>query len=285
MEFLTNTSKFPKKVAVVLGFFDGIHAGHREIIKKIDKQNSVLITFSQSPAEYFNKNAEYIYTRKYNYELLKELGVNYIWERNFSDIVNISAFDYLKDIIFKFDPISISTGFNHNFGLNKEGDSDFLIKNLNNIEYFCTPAYKIDGVIVSSTKIKEFLKNGNIEKANKFLTKNFTIESKVIEGNKIGRTIGFPTANMNYPENIIKIPYGVYKIKTLNKLAVMNWGIKPTIGSKEVLEVHIPNYNENLYNKNLRIEILSKIRDEKKFANLDELKRQIKKDLEKCLEL
>ena len=117
------------------------------------------------------------------------------------------------------------------------------------------------------------------------MSEPFTIKSTVIKGEQLGRKIGFPTANMKYPEKIIKIPYGVYKIEIFNKPAIMNWGTKPTFLSDEILEVHIPNFNENLYGKELEIKILNKIRDEKKFENIEDLTAQIKKDVESCLEL
>ena len=102
----------------------------------------------------------------------------------------------------------------------------------------------------------------------------------------LGRKLGFPTANMLYPDNIVKIPYGVYGVKVMGKSAVLNWGIKPTVnGKSEILEVHIPNYEADLYDLLLEVEIIKKIRDEKKFANLEELKHQIKKDVEECLKL
>ena len=186
-------------------------------------------------------------------------------------------------LINKFNPISITTGFNHTFGYNKTGNSDFLIKNQENFEYINVSPIKINNTIVSSTFIKNLLTTGAIEKANQLLTRNFSIQSKVIEGKKIGRTIGFPTANMKYPNNIIKIPYGVYKVEVLDKIAVMNWGIKPTFNSEEIIEVFIPSFEDNLYNRTLDIKILKKIRDEKKFNNLEELKAQISKDVAICL--
>lgn len=283
MEILYEQSNFPKNVSLILGFFDGVHAGHQDVIKNTANSNKVIVTFKNSPAEFFGKDFSYIYTRKNNYEILEQLGVNYIFEREFSDLAKISAKDYLEDLINKFSPESITTGFNHTFGANKQGTSKFLEENQNNYKYFCTPATEINNIIISSTQIKTFLSEGKIELANQFLTRNFSLESVVIEGNKLGRTLGFPTANLKYPEQITKIPYGVYKVKALDRIAIMNWGIKPTIGAEEVLEVHIPNFKENLYGKNLKIEVLSKIRNEKKFNNLEELKQQINKDIEECL--
>ena len=115
---------------------------------------------------------------------------------------------------------------------------------------------------------------------------NFSITSTVEKRKQLGRTLGFPTANMNYPNDIIKLPYGVYACRVFDKKAVLNWGIKPTFeNEKEILEVHILDYNENLYNKNLTINIIEKIRNEIKFNNIEELKTQINKDIKKCLEL
>lgn len=277
------------KVALILGFFDGVHRGHREVIKTaLSAEKTILITFKDSPAFYFGKDIEYIYPREKSYDLIRALGVHEIVEQDFSLLAEISAEDYLDLLVKKYSPASISTGFNHTFGKGRLGNADFLTKNQDkyNYKYFCSPACIIDNELVSSTRIRELLIDGDIEKANKFLGSNFSLQSTVIDGQKLGRELGFPTANMVYPENIVKIPYGVYGVKVMGKSAVLNWGIKPTVNGKtETLEVHIPNYNDNLYNLPLDVEFIKKIRDEKKFANLDELKHQIKKDVEECLKL
>lgn len=280
-----------KKYSLILGFFDGVHAGHREVIKTaLNKDTkSILLTFNTSPAAYFGKKVEYIFSREKNYQLIKSLGVDEIIEQDFSELANISANDYLKKyLINKFAPVSISTGFNYTFGAERLGTPELLSQNQNiyNYKYFCSQAYLINNEIVSSTKIRNLLCNGNIEKANSFLASKFSINSIVIEGKKLGRKLGFPTANMLYPQNIVKIPYGVYAARVLGKPAVLNWGIKPTTDNKnEILEVHIPNFEGNLYNQALEVEFIKKLRDEQKFNNLDELKHQIKKDTEECLKL
>lgn len=283
MRILNENSNFPQQVALILGFFDGVHAGHCDVIKNTPDTKKVIVTFSSSPAEYFKKDFCYIYPREYNYELLENLGVDYIYEQDFAKIAELSADEYLKKLINIFNPKSITTGFNHTFGAKRQGNSDFLKEYKKDFIYYCTAPTIIDNEVVSSTRIKNLIVSGEIEKANQLLQRNFSIKSTVIEGNKLGRKLGFPTANMEYPDNIVKLPYGVYKVKVLNQIAVMNWGIKPTIGAKETLEIHIPNFNENLYNKTLEVEILSKIRNEKKFNNLEELKQQIEKDIEVCL--
>lgn len=283
MKILKKDSNIPQQPSLILGYFDGIHAGHRDVIRNCPRGTKVLVTFSSSPAEYFGKNISYIYKRMFNYNLIEELGVDYIYEQDFSKIADMTAEEYLNLLIKKFNPSSVTTGFNHTFGANKQGNPEFLEKNKTSFEYFCTPPTKLENEIVSSTRIKELLALGEIEKANRFLVNNFTLESKVIKGAKLGRKLGFPTANLKYPEKIVKIPYGVYKIRVLSMPAVMNWGIKPTIGSKEVMEVHIPNYEGNLYGKKIEIEVISKIRDEKKFDSLEDLKKQIEKDVQECL--
>lgn len=283
MEILKENSKLPQDVSLILGFFDGVHAGHKNVINNTPENKKVLVTFSSSPAEYFGKKFNYIYSREYNYKLIEKTGVDYIYEQDFSQIAKLTATEYIEKLVSLFKPKSITTGFNHTFGANKQGNPDFLTQHQTNFKYYCTEATIIDNDIVSSTLIKNKLENGDIKDANKLLTRNFVIESRVIEGAKLGRKIGFPTANMKYPEQIIRIPYGVYKVKVFDKPAIMNWGTKPTIGSEELLEIHIPNFEENLYNKNLPVEILTKIRNEQKFKNLDELKAQIEKDVKECL--
>lgn len=283
MKYLGNNSNFPQNVALILGFFDGIHAGHQNVIRNCPDVTKVLVTFSSSPACYFGHQADNIYSRKYNYILCEQFGVEYVYEQDFQKIAKMSAADYLRKLIEIFAPTSITTGFNHTFGADREGNSYFLENNQGKYTYYCTPATTIDNQIVSSTQIKTLLKKADITQANKMLTRNFSISSTVIEGKKIGRQLGFPTANMIYPKDIVRIPYGVYKVLANGRPAVMNWGIKPTIGAEETLEVHIPNYNADLYGKNLTIEIISKIREEIKFHNLEELKSQIKKDIETCL--
>lgn len=282
-----------EKVSLILGFFDGVHKGHREVIKSaLNAEKTVLITFKDSPALYFGKEVEYIFPRDKSYEIIKSLGVDEIVEQDFSGLAETSAEDYLSGLVEKYSPISISTGFNHTFGKGRSGNPDFLAQNQSkyNYKYICSPACIVDNEIVSSTKIRELLMQGDIEKTNQFLDSKFSLKSTVVEGQKLGRELGFPTANMIYPNNIVKIPYGVYGVNvgvnSMSKPAILNWGKRPTVnGSREVLEVHIPNFEGDLYTLPLEVEIIKKIRDEKKFGTLDELKNQIKKDVEECLKL
>lgn len=277
---------------LILGFFDGVHLGHQEVIKSAlnyaDK--AVLITFKNSPAEYFSGNYEYIFPRKKSLSYIKEVEVV---ELDFKEIATVPAEKYLEYLVNEFQPVSISTGFNHTFGFNKSGDIKLLeaCQEQYGYKYFCVPAQMYKNEPISSTRIKSLLKTGDVENANIMLGRPFSLEGEVIHGAQIGRKIGFPTANIMYPEHIVKLPFGVYGGKLGGKYnnhpAVINWGMKPTVNNTKepVVEIHIPGFNGDLYGQNIEVEILKKIRDEKKFESLEELKTQIKKDTEECLKL
>ncbi len=278
-------------ISLVLGFFDGVHKAHRAVIDSALKNsdNAVLVTLDESPAVYFGGEREYILSRKDSLLKAKSLGIKDILELDFKKCVSMNAHDYLEFLISKYHPVSISTGFNHTFGSNKSGNSEFLKQNSEKYgyNYICVSPILNEGEIISSTLIKNYLKNGNIKKANLLLESNFILEGTVIHGAKIGRTIGFPTANIEYPKEIVKIPFGVYEVNIGNNKGIMNWGMKPTVHNtvSPIVEVHILNYSGDLYGKNVKIEVLNKIRGEQKFNNLDELKEQIKKDIKACSEL
>ncbi|MCQ2744527.1 MAG: hypothetical protein MJ230_07025, partial [bacterium] len=216
----------------------------------------------------------------------KTFGIDLINETPFEKLVNIGQAEYLKMIVEKYSPIAIFTGYNYTFGKNREGNADTLktFSSKYNYKYFDIAPIKDNNDVVSSTFIKKLLKQADLIRANNLLCDNFFIEGIVIEGQKLGRKLGFPTANINYPPEIIKLPYGVYKAEVMDMPAVLNWGVKPTVnGIKPIVEVYIPNFNGDLYGKKLRVKFIKKIRDEIKFSSIEELKIQIKKDINKCL--
>ncbi len=287
--------------SLVLGFFDGVHKAHKAVITSALEfsDNVVLITFKESPAVYFGKEEEYILSRKDSLEKIKKLGVKNIVELDFSEIANKSAEEYLKYLIDTYKPVSISTGFNHTFGLNKSGNAEFLRNNQDKYKYkyICLPPVKDGNNIISSSLIRNYLKEGKVDKANSLLETNFILEGTVVHGAKIGRTIGFPTANINYPNEIVKLPFGVYcvslaflereGVRGQLKSAIMNWGMKPTVHNtvEPIVEVHILDFDGDLYGKDIRVEVLKQIRPEQKFSSLEDLKKQIKKDIKECSEL
>ncbi|MBR1907772.1 bifunctional riboflavin kinase/FAD synthetase [bacterium] len=284
-----------KNLAAASGFFDGVHLAHQKVISKaveFSKENdlkSAVITFKSSPAEYFNNTAsKTILTLEDRLKFIEELGVDYTFIIDFKEIANIEAYDYIKNIIVKnLLPKAIVTGFNHSFGFNKSG-SGLLLKNLENefgFKYFEILPETLDEEVISSTAIKKYLSEGNITKANKMLGKRFFVKNKVIKGQQIGRTIGFKTANILYPETIADVKNGVYGANIIygkeKFRGILNLGVKPTVtnSNKRLLEVNIFNFDKDIYGEDIVVEFEQKIRDEKKFSSIDELKIQIEKDV------
>lgn len=289
MRIFTELNHNPN-LSLALGFFDGVHLGHKAVIKsavnfaKNNGTKSAVITFSEHPCCYLkNISPEYITPRQERREHIKALGVDYLYELDFKNISNLTADEYLKDILVKnFNPVSISTGWNHNFGCKKSGDVEFLHNNANKYryKYFELPPQKIDNEIISSTSIRKYLSSGQIEKANAMLGYKFSILGQIVQGNEIGRTIGFPTANIIYPTNVIKLPYGVYSVETNYGKGIANYGTRPTVDGKDtVLEVNILGFNQDIYGQNMTVEFCKMIRTERKFSSLDALKYQIQLDL------
>lgn len=301
MEICKDLFKLENTV-VGLGFFDGVHLGHQELINRmvtIAKTNSlksVLVTFQKSPAEKFIDNVEYLTTNEEKECLINSLGVDYLFELDFDfQMMNLTGLEYLEKVVCKsFKPKYIFTGFNHTFGKDKSGDSKMLKSNEERFgyKYVEIPAVEFEGDIVSSTRIRSCLKTANIELANRLLGYDYALLGKVIEGNKIGRTIGFPTANFEYPLPKVQIPFGVYSVRVEidgeSYLGMLNYGKKPTLNYtvlEPVLEVNIFDFAKNIYNKQIKINLLKWIREEQKFSSLLDLKSQIEKDLERCLKL
>lgn len=298
MEIISDITAFKESV-IGLGFFDGIHKGHEILIKNVTKLAkkyklpSILITFKKSPAEYFNKTVKYITTNEEKLDIISEFGIDYIIELPLDKkTINTSAISFLENYLIKQLNVKyIITGFNFTFGKNKEGTSSTL-KNLQSklkYNYIEIPAVKDGDNIISSTYIKELLTRGEIEKANTLLYKPFQISGIVQKGDEIGKTLGFPTANIDYNSSKISIPFGVYAVNVEydNQIrkGIMNYGIKPTLNkhiSEPTAETHIFNFDKNIYNEKIQVKILKQIRKEKKFNSINELKLQIKKDIEKC---
>ena len=297
MQIIKNL-EYLKNLSIALGFFDGVHTAHQKVIASAvdyagkNGLKSAVITFKNHPVCYLkNVQPSYICQRKFSYNLIETLGVDYLIELDFTMISGLSAVDYLEKILIKyFSPKAIFTGFNHTFGAKRSGDAKFLTDNSvkYGYEYFEIPPQSINSQIVSSSKIRDYIKCGNVESANAMLGREFSVSGEVIEGNKIGRTIGFPTANILYPQNIIELPNGVYGVKVIvggkEYRGIANFGSKPTVceNCSKILEVNIFDFNENIYFQNIEVKFLKFIRSEKKFSGLDELKEQIQKDIKTC---
>ncbi len=290
MEVIHNIKEI-KNLSLALGFFDGVHLAHEKIIKRAVSEGqknslkSAVITFSTSPNSIIRKiEPVYLTTMEEKINLIENLGTDYLFILDFKKLVDIEAKDYINNVLIKyFSPKIVVTGFNHTFGKNGKGNSA-LLKKINLFNYIEIPMIKIDNEQVSSTNIKNKITNGNIEEANKMLGRNFSITGKIVKGNQIARTLGYKTANIIKDKNIVTPKYGVYfgygEIDGKKYKALINFGIRPSVDKflKETLEVHLFNFDEDIYGKNLKVEFVKRIREEKKFNSLEELKKQIDKD-------
>lgn len=298
MEIL-NKLKSDENLAIALGFFDGIHLGHKAVIMaavdyaKKNNLKSAVVTFRQSPYVALNNvKPNYIITLEEKIKAIKKLGVDYLYLSDFTeDLAKQTASDYLKNLVDDLHPKMIATGFNHYFGYNKSGGVDYLrlMQQEYGYEFKEINPIKLNEDVISSTAIRKALSNGDIPKANSMLGYRFYVKNEVIKGRQIGRTIGFKTANLKMPEKMINIPDGVYavEVEVLGKkhMGIANFGSNPTVtdDSQKLLEVHIIGFNQDIYGELVKVSFLVKIRNEKKFQSLTELKAQIEKDIE-CLE-
>ena len=286
-----------KNSIILIGNFDGVHLGHQKLFslaKKYKKKYSSkigVLTFEPMPKMFFNKKLKNfrISSFKQKIKSLKNFKVDFIiskkFDKNFSKMKSIT---FIKEILAKkLKPKFIFVSNNFRFGNKREGNVKQLIKYEKSCDYKVikpTPLL-IKKKIASSTLIRNCLQIGRLEKANKILNRNWSIEGKVQKGRQLGKKIGFPTANIDIKDYVLASP-GVYAVKA-KKIGeksyikgIANLGYRPTFnGKKLLLEVHLFNFSGNLYNKYLRVEFLKFIRAEKKFKNVDQLKKQIKVDL------
>lgn len=295
MQIFTKLNK-NSNLSLALGFFDGVHLGHQKVIKSaVDfaKRNgikSAVVTFKEHPCCFFRGICpKYILTREERLKHIEALGVDYVYLLDFnSKLCMLSAEDYLREVLVgNFSPKSISTGFNHYFGAKKSGNVTLLAEKQveYGYQYFEIPPQKVFGKTISSTAIRELLSKGQIKNANEMLGYNFSITGEVVKGQQLGRTIGFRTANLIYPNELIDLPFGVYStfvtIDGKKYQGVTNFGIRPTVSDshKCTLETHILDFEKDIYGKYITVEFIKMIRAEKKFKSLDELKNQIIADV------
>lgn len=295
MQIFTELNKNPN-LSLALGYFDGVHLGHKAVILSAvnfahkNGNKSAVITFKDHPCCFFyGVCPKYILTREDRLSHLEVLGVDYVYILDFNaKLCMLSAQDYLKNVLIdNFSPKSISTGFNHYFGAKKSGGVDLLtqMQSVYGYKYFEVPPQKMGKDTISSTVIRNALSKGQIANANEMLGYNFTISGEVIKGQQLGRKIGFRTANLMYPPELIDLPFGVYSVIVHYQNAVYrgitNFGIRPTVSNTNQcsLETHILDFDRDIYGENIAVEFLKMIRLEKKFASIEELKKQIKDDI------
>ena len=285
-----------KKTIVTIGTFDGVHVGHKKILEKIiqntnnNDYESLVLTFFPHPRTVLQTGTEMkqLNTIDEKSNLIEKAGIDNLVIHPFDkEFASLSAEEFVKKVLVDiFNIQKIVIGYDHRFGKNRTADINDLIAfgNQYNFEVEQISAEELNEVAVSSTKIRNALTDGNIELANSFLGYNYAITGMVVQGKQLGRTIGFPTANISINEDYKLIPNsGVYvvecKIENQSYFGMMNIGNNPTLGENErSIEVHYFDLNEDLYDSVLCISLLAFIRPEEKFSSVEALKTQLEKD-------
>jgi len=292
----------PLQPVATLGTFDGVHHGHRAVIEHLiseaRKRNtkSLLITFEPHPRIVLNKNAKdlrLITNIDEKIGLLEKVGLDYLLILPFTyEFSQKSARQFIEDyLIAKLHVQAMTIGYDHHFGRmdNENEDVVSIIKSYN-IEVERIPEMDINEIAVSSTKIREAISKGRIDYANKLLGYNYQLCGTVVHGNKLGRELGFPTANLMLKFKLKLIPAdGVYMVKVIHNnneyKGMMNIGYKPTVHSQErTIEVHIIDFDSIIYGESVQVYLLERIRNEVSFMNIAELKQQLIKDKKFVLE-
>ena len=291
--------------AVTTGTFDGVHSGHNVIIqrlktaaKKINGE-SVILTFFPHPRMVLypdDNELRLLNTINERILMLEKAGIDHLIIHPFSkEFSRLNATEFVRDILVdKLNVAKLVIGYDHHFGKNREGSFKHLqeLAPLYDFDVEEIPAQEVQKVNISSTKVRISLLNGEIKAANKFLGYNYLIKGTIIDGNKMGRTINFPTANIQVDQWYKLIPAnGVYAVKVKldnnNYSGMLNIGNRPTLNenNNETIEVNIFNFDEDIYNKEIQIEFYERIRDEEKFDEISELKKQLEIDKEKVIQI
>ena len=305
MEVIHNIKNYqPKKPSILtIGTFDGLHIGHQKIIhnlvSKAKKEDlcSLVLTFFPHPRMVLQKDTQLkmIDTLEEKRQLLEKLGVEILIIQPFNrEFSRMTALEYTRDILVNGLGISkLIIGYDHRFGRNREATIEDLKRF--GLDYNFTveeiPVQDVESIAVSSTKIRNAIITGHIKKANQFLGRHFLLCGTVVKGDKIGRKMGYPTANILIKEEYkLKPQNGVYLVQShlddQKFFGMMNVGKRPTISGKETqIETYFFEFEEDLYGKKLKIELLEKIRDEQKFDSLELLVEQLGVDKKNCQEL
>lgn len=297
--------KSAKNPVVTTGTFDGVHLGHKKIINRLKeiadgiKGETVILTFSPHPRLVLfpeDNNLKLLNTPEEKAALLSAAGVDHLIIHPFTkEFSRLSSAEYVRDILVnRIGTKRLVTGYNHQFGRNREGS----LENLK--EFGFTYGFEVeevsalilDSIKVSSTKIREALLQGDVTTASRYLGYDYPLSGIVVHSSKIGHTIGFPTANIVPPDRFKLIPAdGVYAVKAYfsgkEYNGMMNIGVRPTLDyqARRTIEIHIFDFNQDIYDRELKVAFKRKLRDEIKFASLEELKSQLEIDKIRSLEL
>jgi len=292
---LNNNLNIPNPI-VTTGTFDGVHIGHRKIIERLkslaveNNGETVVITFEPHPRLVLfpdDSGLVLLSTMDEKQELLRKAGIDHLIIIPFTkEFSRFSSNEWINMLVENLFLHTLVIGYDHHFGRNREGSIEQLKQFSKELEFNLEeiPAQDIDDIRVSSTKIRQALKEGDIKSANIFLQYPYSFTGTVVEGDKRGRTIGYPTANLKIADPLKLVPAdGVYAVNVWvdNKMfpGMLNIGLRPTVDEKKhTIEVHIFNLEQDLYGKLITLQLMTKIRNEKKFESIDALKSQLDND-------
>jgi len=298
VEIFNNIIAYPFKhqtSTVTIGSFDGVHLGHQKVLQDLIKDarqtgaKSIVISFDPHPRIYFDPNTDLrlLNTTAEKTDLLAKQGIDYLilqkFDQNFADQ---SPEKFIQKLAENLNMKDLLIGYDHRFGKDRQGGYDF-IRSLESKYHFKThkiEPVRLNNLDLSSTKIRQALKAGQVELAQQYLGYPYFLTGLVVKGHQLGRQLGFPTANIEVQDSYKLIPkQGVYVVKSLIDgqpvYGMMNIGVRPTIdGKKQILEIHFFDFNKDLYGREIPVYFLKRLRDEKKFPNLEALKNQLQKD-------
>lgn len=300
MQIHKGIDNFPKLAFAILtsGTFDGVHTGHQKILNRLleikkQKPNSqtVVLTFFPHPRMVLqpSKPFELLYTLEEKAAKLARLGIDHFLVIPFTkEFAATSSKDYIQNILINtINTRKLVIGYNHRFGRNREGGFDYLTTHQANYPFEIEEIsrHDVQEIGVSSTRAREALLEGNVELAREYLGEFYPLSGKVVEGKKLGRKLGFPTANLEIKENYKLIPAkGVYAVKVKYKAVfydgMLNIGNRPTVSRNlnASIEVHIFDFDADIYGQNLEILFVKRLREEKKYDSLEALKKQLLQD-------
>ena len=286
-----------KNAVVTTGTFDGVHPGHQKIISRLHEVaneingETVLLTFYPHPRMVLfpeDNELKLLNTQKEKIALLEKYGVHHLIIHPFTkEFSRLTSVEFVRNILVnKIKTKKLAIGYNHHFGRNREGSFEHLKEfgHLYNFEVEEISAKDIDHIEVSSTKVRHALQTGDIQTADVYLGYNYSLSGMVVEGKKIGRTIGYPTANIQVEDIYKLIPEdGVYAVRVKHQNntfgGMLNIGNNPTVAGKgRSIEVNIFDFEKEIYNEEITVEFISRLRNEEKFNGLDELKKQLAED-------
>ena len=300
MQIIHNCIEFPDDAldsVIALGNFDGVHKGHGQILAELKRlaeqanKTSAVMTFEPHPRRFFapESNPFRLTSLEQKSNLIEKAGIDYLFVIDFDQqFANISPEEFVEEILVnKLKASHIITGYDFTFGKNRQGDTGSL-QEYSGFDYTKIDEISDNGQRYSSSNIRKYLQNAQIKQANEMLGHGFKLKGRVLKGEALAAKLGFPTANIDMGE-YIRPAYGVYavKIKIDGKIhkAVANIGVKPTFkDKKELLEVHVFDFNHDIYGKEVEVELVDFIRQENKFNSIEDLKAQITKDCAKAKE-